>query len=64
VDDETIRVLKAPYGSWVEYTTATEHGVGKLKLVWYGVEEVIDVERADGTTAHIYPGLGETARLQ
>lgn len=63
MDDDTKFVLIAEYGSIVDYKTRTESGRGILQLVWYGVEEVIDIKRQDGTILHLYPGLGETAKI-
>lgn len=63
MDDDTKAVLTAPYGSEVEYRTKRENGIGKLNLVWYGVAEVIDIRRYDGSILHLYPSLGETAKL-
>lgn len=60
---ETRLALVAPYGSKVRYETRKESGTGTLALVWYGVSEVANVRRDDGSTIYVYPELGETLTL-
>lgn len=62
-DAATMEVLNAPYGSTVRYQCREESGTGTLSLVWYGVCEVADVVRHDGSKLHVYPELGETLQL-
>lgn len=64
-DVETSAVLNASYGSRVRYSMKREQesGVGTLELVWYGVCEVMNVKRFDGSVIHLYPELGDTAQL-
>lgn len=64
-DTATTAVLNAAYGSRVRYQQrdAGETGEATLELVWYGVCEVINLKRFDGTKLHLYPELGDTAQL-
>lgn len=52
--------LLAEYGDRVYFTSKALMGEGTFVLAWCGIEEVWDVKLDNGSTIHIYPGLGET----
>lgn len=48
---------------WFTKVRPGDSGEGRISLIWFGVEEAVDIVRDDGTKVTVYPGLGDTIEI-